>query len=225
MIIFNFPLLSLFIMKLMQLFEIIFRFQNKPEPIKIVKKNPIAEYLTKYTTKFNNLETIELDDNKLQNLKNCILYEQTPYGSIIMKYEPEFKKFSYYSDKTIPYNFLETACKRYALSFNCKSLYVDINEQYDMVKDKIRRNEERKEEQEQETAKNEKSIYVKPKAYNRRKKPKSRATIDENKNKIIDFKYCGRIIDFKFLKTNLDVVKKLKTKNISFSEFKNRSNI
>ena len=83
----------------------------------------------------------------------------------------------------------------------------------------------KKKKKEDDTKKNVKSIYVKPKAYNRKKKPKSRATIDENKEKIIDFKYCGRIVDFKFLKTNTETVKKLKNKNISFSEFKNRSNI
>jgi hypothetical protein len=232
MIIFNFSLVSLFIMKMMYYYDIVYRFFYKPTPIKIEKKDPIKEYPKKYKEKFNDLETIELDDIKLQNLKNCILYEQTPYSSIIMYYDIEFQKFNYYSNKSLPYNFLETACRKYALNFNCKSLYVDINKEYDIVKDKMKKNEERKEEEKKEeekkeddTKKNVKSIYVKPKAYNRKKKPKSRATIDENKEKIIDFKYCGRIVDFKFLKTNTETVKKLKTKNISFSEFKNRSNI
>lgn len=232
MIIFNFSLVSLFIMKMLYYYDIVYRFFYKPEPIKIGKKDPIKEYPKKYKEQFNNLETLELDDIKLKNLKNCILYEQTPYSSIIMQYDNEFKKFNYYSNKSLPYNFLETACRKYALNFNCKSLYVDINKEYDNVKEKMKRNEERKQEETKQeetkddnTKTNKKSIYVKPKAYNIRKKPKARATIDENKEKIIDFKYCGRINDFKFLKTDTETVKKLKTKNISFSEFKNRSNI
>ena len=224
MIMFNSPLLSLFIMNFLYYYDIIYRFFYKPEPVKIEKKNPINEYPKKYKEKFNDLEIVELNEDKLNNLKNSVLYEETPYGTIIMYYDNELKKFNYHSDKTPPYNFLETACRRYALYFNCKILYIDVVEEYKNVKEKLERNKENTK-KEEEPKKEEKSIYVKPKSYNKRKKPKSRAVIDENKEKIIDFKYCGKIIDFNFLKTCVDTVKNYKKKNISFSEFKKRSNI
>ena len=104
-------------------------------------------------------------------------------------------------------------------------LYIDVAEEYKNVKEKLERNKKKNEKKEEEPEKDVKSVYVKPKSYNKRKKPKSRAVIDQNKDKIIDFKYCGKIIDFNFLKTNTDTVKNSKKKNISFSEFKNRSNI
>lgn len=222
---FNFPLLSLFIMNMMYYYDIVYRFFYTPPPIKVEKKNPIKEYPKKYKEKFNDLEIVELNDDKLNSLKNCILHEESPYGTIIMYYDNEFKKFNYHSDKTPPYNFLETACRRYALFFNCKMLYIDVAEEYKNVKEKMERNNKLIEKKEEEPEKDVKSVYVKPKSYNKRKKPKSRAVIDQNKDKIIDFKYCGKIIDFNFLKTNTDTVKNSKKKNISFSEFKNRSNI
>tara|TARA_Y100000816_G_C25772975_1_gene405725 strand:- start:237 stop:554 length:318 start_codon:yes stop_codon:yes gene_type:complete len=104
-------------------------------------------------------------------------------------------------------------------------LYVDIEKEYEIVKDKIKRKEEEKDKKQDEKPENEKSLYVKPKSYNKKKKPKSRAIIDENKSKILDFKYCGRIRDFSFLKINKKNVNSSKIKNISFSDFKKRSNI
>jgi hypothetical protein len=193
--------------------------------MKVEKKNPIKEYPKRYKEKFDNLEIVELNDDKLNNLKNGILYEETPYGTIIMYYDNKFKKFNYHSDKTPPYNFLETACRRYSLVFNCKMLYIDVAEEYKNVREKIERNNKMIEKREEEPEKDVKSVYVKPKSYNKRKKPKSRAVIDHNKNKIIDFKYCGKIIEFNFLKRDENTVKNTKRKNISFSEFKNRSNI
>ena len=225
MIMFNFPLLSLFIMNMMYYYDIVYRFFYKPAPMKVEKKNPIKEYPKRYKEKFDNLEIVELNDDKLNNLKNGILYEETPYGTIIMYYDNKFKKFNYHSDKTPPYNFLETACRRYSLVFNCKMLYTDVAEEYKNVKEKLEKNKINNEKMEEEPEKGVKSVYVKPKSYNKRNKPKSRAVIEHNKNKIIDFKYCGKIIEFNFLKRDENTVKNNKRKNISFSEFKNRSNI
>lgn len=225
MIMFDFPLLSLFIMNMIYYYNIVYRFFYRPLPVKVEKKNPIKEYPNKYKEKFNELEIVELNENKLNSLKNSILYEETPYGTVVMYYDNEFKKFNYHSDKTPPYNFLETACRRYSLVFNCKILYIDVDKEYKNVREKMERNNKLIEKKQEELEKDAKSVYVKPKSYNKRNKPKSRAVIDHNKDKIIDFKYCGKIIDFNFLKTNTDTVKNSKKKNISFSEFKNRSNI
>jgi len=223
----NFPILSFIIMKLVYLYDLFYKYiYDEKDKITNIKIDPIEDYLNKYKIKLENLEIKEHDNQSLNKLRNNILYETTPYGNILMFYDNEYKKFNYYSNKILPYNYLETACRRYVINFNCKMLYVDINKEFNNVKNK-KKNEEINN---TENIKNDKKcsdnkLYLQPKSYNKPKKPKSRATIDENKSKIIDFKYCGRIIDFNFLKKDVTSIKNIKIKNISFSEFKKRSNI
>lgn len=192
----------------------------------VVKVDPIDEYKKAYYDKFNRLEKKSIDLGKLNNLKISFMHEFTPLGPLVMYYDSESDSFNYYCDKNLSYAFLDTACRKYVTLFDCKVLYVEIDEQ--LKKIEARKEEEKNERNEiiEEKIEDEKSkLYIKPKKYNVKKKPKSRATIIDNKEKINNFKYCGILREFKFL--NNEECKKVKNtvKNISFSEFKNRSNI
>ena len=77
MIIFNFSLVSLFIMKMMYYYDIVYRFFYKPTPIKIEKKDPIKEYpkkWTKYVIMKNNYRVAHLYDPNLEETNEQLKY-------------------------------------------------------------------------------------------------------------------------------------------------------
>jgi len=63
----------------------------------------------------------------LERLSNCFIIETTPLGNVIMLYNNKRETFEYYSDSTIPYRYLETACRKYVIVYNCKPLYIDMD--------------------------------------------------------------------------------------------------
>ena len=194
----------------------------------VEKVDPITEYKNAYYDKFNKLEKKSIELNRLNKLKISFMHESTPLGALVMYYDSETDSFNYYCDKNLSYAFLDTACRKYVTLFDCKVLYVEVDEQ--LKKIEARKEEEETERENNETKEdivedNKRSLYIKPKKYNVKKKPKSRANIHDNKERINNFKHCGILREFKVLKD--DECKKVKNtvKNISFSEFKNRSNI
>lgn len=87
---------------------------------KIIKKEvKVVLYENKYKEKFHEMNG-ERDVNK-----NNILIEETPIGNVIMFYNSEKNIFEYYSDKTIPFRFLETVARKYVVTFHCKHIYVE----------------------------------------------------------------------------------------------------
>ena len=69
--------------------------------------------------------------------------EKTPLGNVIMIYNNEKTAFEYYSDSTIPYRYLEPVGRKYVLTFHCKPIYVDMEEE---LKEYERKLEEQKKE-------------------------------------------------------------------------------
>lgn len=96
----------------------------QPEIPKVEKKQ-IERYEDKYKERFSNLEITQLDQEYLKKLKTNILLENTPIGNIIMFYNSEKEAFEYYSDKIIPYRFLNTVGRKYVIQFRCKSIFVE----------------------------------------------------------------------------------------------------
>ena len=81
-------------------------------------KNQILDIPEKYEDKYiediNKLEERNLSEDKLTNLKNSILLENTPMGNIILFYFHEKEIFYFYSDrKEIPYKYLDTVARKY----------------------------------------------------------------------------------------------------------------
>jgi len=117
---------------------------------------------------------------RLEQLATCILFETTPAGNVIMTYNAKKEVFEYYSDCTIPYRYLDTACRKYAVTFWCKPLYIDMNEEVKLSdaktkqlregKEKEREEKEREEKEKDKDSKDEvkkKNVFAKFKTYNK----------------------------------------------------------
>ena len=66
-------------------------------------------------------------NNYLDGLINNFIMEKTPSGNVIMYYNNKRGSFEFYSDNTIPYRYLETVSRKYVKTFNCRYLYVDMD--------------------------------------------------------------------------------------------------
>lgn len=108
-----------------------------------------------------------------KKLKNCFIIEKTPLGNVSMFYNAEKETFEYYSDNTLPYRFLETVCRKYIKTFQCKELYIDMEEELKQYQEKMQKKEiekkeiEKKEIEKKETEKTRKNVFAAFKSYNR----------------------------------------------------------
>ena len=95
------------------------------KPTEKREKEKIELYENKYKQKFNDLDQMPLTEEDFRRLKQNILFEHTPNGNVIIRYDVDKKTFEYYSDKTIPFRFLETVSRKYVSYFKCKCIYGD----------------------------------------------------------------------------------------------------
>ena len=92
-------------------------------------------YENKYYDLFDKLECEDLEEDVVKGMKNNALYETTPKGKVIMYYDFEKESFVYYCDtKDIPYLYLETVARKYALTYHCKKIVVDIKKEMENAK-------------------------------------------------------------------------------------------
>ena len=204
------------------------------------------KYEDKYKDKYLLLKNNPLSKDKIDALKNTILLENTPLGNIIMFYDNNKESFTYYSDNTIPYRFLETVARKYVILYNCKSIFIDMEEELNSYKIKLEEKKRKKsEEEEQKKIQKElnnfaplkRDVFAKLKSYNKdsglkvagisgeSKYSSNKKTTNENEDNMIlkekSNKYSceGKIMNFTFLKK---VERKLidKKYSMTFSEFK-----
>jgi hypothetical protein len=174
------------------------------------KKDPFLLYENKYKQKYKQLETVDLDKETLQNLKNKIVIENTPKGNVLIFYSSEDEVFNYYSDtKDIPYHYLETIARKYVIQFNCKKIYINMID-YMKTSDQL----------ENKYKQNKNPLFVDYKFYN---KSQSRGNKNDTKKYIVKeksnrYSYCGKIKEFSFLKPYY------KKKNFTFADFKKFTN-
>jgi len=101
------------------------------------KKAQEEPYENKYYDLFEKMETHDLEEDTVKGMKNNVLYEITPKGNVIMYYDFEKESFVYYCDtKDIPYLYLETVARKYALAYDCKKIVVDIKKEIKDAKQK-----------------------------------------------------------------------------------------
>jgi len=229
--------------------------QETPEDSKEILQ--IIPYENKYKKEYQKRKeeyqnnSKELTEEKKKSLKNALLFENTPLGNVMMFYDDTRETFTYYSDTTIPYRYLETISRKYVIMYHCASLYIDME---DEIKEAERKRDLEKEKEEKEKTKREtqykgeekekKSVFAKLKKYNRsdaksqiiqpgssnKTTNNSRMTgpdkTAENKNMIVKenanrYSYEGKLINFSFLKK---VDRKLLDSKyaMSFSDFKKK---
>jgi hypothetical protein len=115
----------------------------------------------------------------LKRLNNCYIMENTPQGNVLLIYDLDRGSFKYYSDNTIPYRYLETVGRKYVKQFNCRPIFVDMEEELRLSEDKWDKERLEKEEKEKrikEAALNptsnikvaeKKNVFAKFKSYNK----------------------------------------------------------
>lgn len=119
-------------------------------------------------------------NKRIEKLKNCYVIEKTPQGNVLMIYDKERESFKYYSDSTIPYRYLEVVGRKYVKMFNCRPLFVDMEEELKLFEEKWTKEYELKKAKEaeeklkaEEAAKNnkpieqKKNVFAKFKSYNK----------------------------------------------------------
>lgn len=94
------------------------------------------KYLKQYKNKKDNisLQPQLLDKKLLEKYKNNIIIEKTPIGNVAMYYDTDSDTFTYYSDNSIPYRFLEVVARKYVITYNCTELYIDMEKELERKK-------------------------------------------------------------------------------------------
>tara|TARA_B100000795_G_scaffold254823_1_gene226004 strand:- start:3809 stop:4483 length:675 start_codon:yes stop_codon:yes gene_type:complete len=159
----------------------------------------------------------DLDDsNNGKPIGKNFIIENTPNGLIVMKYEEDC--FKYWSKKAEDFKYLNTAARKYCLTFHRKNLYIDSYDEYEKQKEQFeKRNEDARlkamEEVEEEEEEEEESIFVKPKMTemnNKTQKSEAKVTWIENK-----FKWMGKIEASPLVRKKIK-----KEEKFSFGDFK-----
>lgn len=193
----------------------------------------------------------ELTEEKKKSLKNSLLFENTPLGNVMMFYDDSRETFTYYSDSTIPYRYLETISRKYVIMYHCASLYIDMEDEIkeaerkrDLEKEKEEKDKRERNERQDKGGEEKKSVFAKLKKYNRSdaksqiiqpgssNKTTNNSRMNgpdktaENKNMIVKenanrYSYEGKLVNFSFLKK---VDRKLLDSKyaMSFSDFKKK---
>jgi hypothetical protein len=98
---------------------------NEPEGIELDEFYDKLFVCSKFLEEVIEAPASSLTEEELSQLKEKVLTYQIPYVNykVIMYYDSEFNAFMYYSNSDIVYKYLDIACRKYVLEFNCKQLY------------------------------------------------------------------------------------------------------
>lgn len=156
-------------------------------------------------------------NKRLEKLKNTHLIEKTPLGNVIMHWDNVKSSFVYYSDNTIPYRYLETVGRKYALTYNCKGVFYDMDYEVKKAEEKIEKErvakeeeEKKKKEEEDQTKVNEtgnnnnekKNVFAKFKNYNKNNSKNTVASGAAPKNNAISKNQDAKTDEKAVLKEN-----------------------
>ena len=117
---------------------------------------------------------------RLEKLKNCHIIETTPFGNVLMIYDVERESFKFYSDNTIPYRYLEVVARKYVKQFDCRPIFIDMEDELKLAVERWEREKKEKEEKEEEEKRKKeeavknlkpveekKNVFAKFKSYNK----------------------------------------------------------
>ena len=124
-------------------------------------------------------------NKKLDTFINNYVLEYTPLGNIYMRYNNDKKSFEYFSNNTIPYRYLEPVGRKYVMTYWCKPLFVDIEEELKIAEQKYAKEQEKEKEEEENKKKaiEPKKLLAQFKHYNKdTKEQTSRPMKNRNNN-------------------------------------------
>jgi hypothetical protein len=179
---------------------------------------------------------------RLEKLKNCYIIEYTPLGNVLMIYDINCESFQYYSDNIIPYRFLEVVARKYVKQFNCRPIFVDMEEEIKLAEEKWEKekdDENKNKENFLEPIQEKKNVFAKFKSYNnesgtgyintvgppKNSIPNKKLTEEQKNEKLLlkeksnRYTYEGKFANFNFIKK---IDRKIVDKKfqISFADFK-----
>lgn len=139
-----------FINKLTKYFDIKDEYEDDPDDYDLEELyNDLQNDYNKYKKELKNLEQTDIPeqelkdkarsyilDKKLDGYINNYVLETTPLGNVYMRYNHNKKSFEYFSNNTIPYRYLEAVGRKYVITFMCKFLFVDLEEELKKSSDK-----------------------------------------------------------------------------------------
>ena len=126
-------------------------------------------------------------NKKLDKYIDNYILENTPLGNIIMRYNNNKKSFEYFSNNTIPYRYLEPVGRRYVMTYWCKPIFVDIEEELKRAEVKfdegVKIKMMEKKEREEELKNNPRKILAQLKNYNKETKDQTMRPMKKRSNK------------------------------------------
>ena len=141
---------------------------NHPQ-IDLIEKTDIQKQILSPEDIFEKARAYVINE-RLNTLINNVIMENTPLGNVIMMYDNKRETFNFYSDNAIPYRFLETVSRKYVLTYNCRPLYIDMEEELKLYENKMNEHEANEQKQNSEKANNSsnpiKNVFAKFKSYN-----------------------------------------------------------
>jgi hypothetical protein len=199
------------------------------------------------TKLYNELSCINIENakkevinNRLDKLSKNFIIEYTPIGNVIMTYNNKKEVFDYYSDNAIPYKYLETVLRKYLIIYNCRPLYVDMEEELKKYDDKMQLEKDKRKDR-KDIIKEKKSVYAKFKNYNKegptghisiapppKNSIQNKIGYDKNENVLLKensnrYSRQGRISNFNILQ-KIDKTKINKKHSLTFIEYKQSIN-
>ena len=124
-------------------------------------------------------------NKKLDKFMDNYILEHTPLGNIYMRYNNDKKSFEYFSNSTMPYRYLEAVGRKYVMTYWCKSIFVDIEDELKKAEQKYDEDKEKKEEDDKmksERKSNTKQVMVQLKSYNKDTKEQSTRPMKNRSN-------------------------------------------
>lgn len=210
-------------------------YSDLPELIPLPVKTREQLYEEKNKNAFDKLENIPKEQLPLESFKHKILMEYLPSsnGNVIMYYNHKQDSFYYYSDRVLSYNIVNLIGRKYAVRFNCKSLFLESDAP--ITQPEIEENKDSPEEDKTPSTSTlshvtNPNVFAKMKSYNNMKVKLSdnnisttNTTNSKTEKQIIAnvnrYTYEGKLSNFSFIQSVP------KYKNMSYKDFKKLKNI
>tara|TARA_Y100000591_G_C21838319_1_gene703998 strand:+ start:357 stop:1160 length:804 start_codon:yes stop_codon:yes gene_type:complete len=184
-----------------------------------------VKYCKKYWEGYEKLLERELSDDDISSIEKCSIIDNLPfYGGIHMQYNKEYDGFHYYNNRgaNIPYKMLSTVARKFVITFDCKNLYINLNDELEKSKKVLEEIERKiKEPTDKEIKEN---VFVNLKANRNKELSKDKKAEYLIKGNFIKFKYMGKVEDMEVFKKKAEDEKidtETKPRMIDFATFKN----
>lgn len=180
----------------------------------------------------------DYNDDYETNYENNVVIQDTPNGTVIMKYNGDEKVFHYWSNKSVLQDVLNTCARKYVKVFHCSEIYhhepeeeegEDKENEEQTEDNETKKNEEEKEEhtekEEEEEESDDDGVFVKFKA---QKTKEANAEVEKKEEKIINkFLKKGSINDYMMIPEKArNFTRELTSeKKMSWSEWLSKSKV